>query len=154
MTARRQRVLDAIVARFRRECGGAAPRCFFAPGRINLVGAHLDYSGGDVLPMAVDRGVYAAMRLREDGRVRLCSLDQEPLVVLDAAAVPPRADPQHGWANYPLGVWHGFRARTGQARGVDVVFGGDLPMASGLSSSAAIEVVTAVGLDALYGTGC
>src|SRR5262249_9726900 len=130
-THRRQRVLDAIVARFRRDRSGPAPRCFFAPGRINLVGAHLDYSGGDVLPMAVHRRGYAGIRLRDDGRVHLCSLDQEPPVALDADAVPPRADPQHGWANYPLGVWHGFRSRTGHARGIDVVFGGDLPMASG-----------------------
>src|SRR5262245_26883927 len=154
MTGRaRQPLLDAISARFLREFGGPQPRLFFAPGRVNLVGAHLDYNGGDVLPMAVDRGVYAAMRLRDDGRIRLRSLDQEQGFELAAAAVPPRADPAFGWGNYPLGVWHGFRARIGRARGFDGVFGGDLPMASGLSSSAAIEVVTAIALDALLQTG-
>ncbi len=146
-------LLDALETRFRSEFGGKPPRRFFAPGRINLVGAHLDYNGGDVLPMAVDRGVYAAVRQRNDNRLCLSSLDQELTVDVTAPAVPQRADPKFGWANYPLGVWHGFRARTGRARGFDMVFGGDLPMASGLSSSAAIEVVTAIALDALYGTG-
>ncbi len=148
----RQRLLDAISARFLRDHGGPAPRWFFAPGRINLVGAHLDYNGGDVLPMAVDRGVYAAVRMRADQRIRLCSLDQEQTIEILAPNVPHRADSKLGWGNYPLGVWHGFRARTGRARGFDIVFGGDLPMASGLSSSAAIEVVTAIALDALYET--
>ena len=58
--APRSRLLDAIAVRFRTEFGDPPPRRFFAPGRINLVGAHLDYSGGDVLPMAVDRGLWLA----------------------------------------------------------------------------------------------
>ena len=68
-------MLDAIGARFRTEFGGAPFRRFFAPGRINLLGAHLDYNGGDVLPMAVDRGIYLAIRARDDGRLRLRSVD-------------------------------------------------------------------------------
>lgn len=148
----RPRLLDDVVGRFRAEFGAPGPRTFFAPGRINLVGAHLDYNGGDVLPMAVDRGIWAAMRLRPDGRLRLRSLDQELAVDLDGARVGRRTAPEWGWAGYPIGVWHGFQQRTGIGVGVDVVFGGDLPMASGLSSSAALEVVTAVALDALHGT--
>jgi galactokinase len=145
------RLLDAIGAKFRAAFGGE-PRRFFAPGRINLVGAHLDYNGGDVLPMAVDRGIYAAARLRTDDRLRLVSLDQELVVDVAGAKVPARARPEWGWAGYPIGVWHGFHQRTGLGAGVEMVFGGDLPMASGLSSSAAIEVVTAIALDALHGT--
>jgi galactokinase len=145
-------LLDAIGARFRAAFGGPEPRWFFAPGRINLVGAHLDYSGGDVLPMAVDRGIYAAARLRSDSRLRLQSLDQELAIDVDGRELPARARPEWGWGAYPLGVWHGFQQRTGLGRGLDLVVGGDLPMASGLSSSAAIEVVTAVALDALHGT--
>ena len=145
------RLLDAIGARFRAEFGGEGRR-FFAPGRVNLVGAHLDYNGGDVLPMAVDRGIYAAARLRSDGRLRLVSLDQELAVDIEAAAVPARARPEWGWASYPIGVWHGFQQRTGLGAGLEMVFGGDLPMASGLSSSAAIEVTTAIALDTLHGT--
>ena len=145
-------LVDAIDARFGKEFGGPAPRLFFAPGRINLVGAHLDYNGGDVLPMAVDRGLFAAARLRKDGRIRLISLDQKLHVDVDAATMPARARAEWGWAGYPIGVWRGFRERTGKGEGVEIVFGGDLPMASGLSSSAALEVVTAIALDALHET--
>lgn len=148
----RDRLLGDIERRFRAEFGGNG-RMFFAPGRINLVGAHLDYNGGDVLPMAVDRGVCAMARLRADRRLRLRSLDQRLEIDLDADAVGSRMRPEWGWAGYPLGVWHCFRERFGAGTGLEAVFGGDLPMASGLSSSAAIEVVTALALDALHGTG-
>lgn len=147
----RSPLLDAIGQRFVAEFGGT-PRRFFAPGRINLVGAHLDYNGGDVLPMAVDRGIYAAARLRDDGRIRLRSLDQELAVDVEASAIGARTRTEWGWGGYPLGVWHGFQQRFGTDRGFEMVVGGDLPMASGLSSSAAIEVVTAIALDAMLGT--
>jgi galactokinase len=147
------RLLDAIAARFREEFGGnGAVRRFFAPGRINLVGAHLDYSGGDVLPMAVDRGIYLAIRKRDDARIRVRSLDQQLAVDVDVAQLGTRTRPEWGWAGYPLGVFCGFRDSAGITTGFDAVFAGDLPMASGLSSSAAIEVVTALALDSLHGT--
>ncbi|MFO1030678.1 MAG: galactokinase [Planctomycetota bacterium] len=145
-------MLDAIGERFRAEFGGAPFRRFFAPGRINLLGAHLDYNGGDVLPMAVDRGIYLAIRARDDGRFRLRSLDQERTVDVAVGDVGERSRPEFGWAGYPLGVWQGFARTAGLTTGFDAVFGGDLPMASGLSSSAAIEVVTAIALDALHQT--
>ncbi len=148
----RHRLLDSVEERFRSEFGGGPPRLFFAPGRINLLGAHLDYNGGDVLPMAVDRGIYAAARLRDDGLIALRSLDQRLVVDVAVADVGARTRPGWAWGGYPLGVWHGFQQRTGLAHGVEMVFGGDLPMASGLSSSAAIEIVTAIALDALHDT--
>jgi galactokinase len=148
----RSRLLDAIAERWRTDYGDLPYRRFFAPGRINLVGAHLDYNGGDVLPMAVDRGIYLAMRLRSDGRVRLRSLDQGLRVDVDTASVGDRTRPAFGWAGYPLGVWRTFAEATGLTSGFDAVLAGDLPMASGLSSSAALEVVTALALDALHGT--
>ncbi len=148
----RSRLLDAIAVRFRADFGAAPFRRFFAPGRINLIGAHLDYNGGDVLPMAVDRGIYMAIRGRDDGRIALRSLDQTLTIDLDAREVGERTRPELGWTGYPLGVWQGFRQTTGVNRGFEAVFAGDLPMASGLSSSAAIEVVTALALDALHGT--
>lgn len=148
--------LARIRTRFREEFAGEGsggePRLFFAPGRVNLVGAHLDYSGGDVLPMAVDRGVYAAVRAENDDRIRLVSLDQELEVDLPFTAVPERADADLGWTAYPIGVWQQFVARTGVRQGFTAVVGGDLPMASGLSSSAALEVAIAVALDALAET--
>ena len=148
MTSLPAELRDRFATRFR-----GAPRLFFAPGRVNLIGAHLDYSGGDVLPLAVDRGVYVAARLAENGRCRVASREQEQQVEVATADLGGKGDPKHGWANFPLGVVAAFRERTGRAFGVDLLFAGDLPMASGLSSSAAIEVVTATALDRLLGTG-
>jgi galactokinase len=141
-----------VRAAFRGRFGGDGPRVFFAPGRVNLVGAHLDYNGGDVLPLAVDRGIYVAARLRTDGRIRLASLEQPSAVDVEAEAMGASGDPAHTWANYPLGVWREFAAATGRRVGVELQFSGDLPMASGMSSSAAIEIATATALDALHGT--
>ena len=152
VTTPRSPLVDAIAARFRADFGVGPRRFFFAPGRINLLGAHLDYNGGDVLPMAVDRGIYLAIRLRSDDRIRLRSLDQSLVLDVAAAEVGPRTRPELGWGGYPLGVWQAFRDTTGHGAGFEAVFAGDLPMASGLSSSAAIEVVTALALDALHET--
>jgi galactokinase len=145
-------VASAVAARFEREFGGGGRR-FFAPGRVDLLGAHVDYNGGDVLAMAIDRGIYLAMRQRADDRSCLVSLDVPQRFEVALGDLGDRADPAHGWARYPLGVWARFQTLTGSTRGFDAVFGGDLPMASGLSSSAALEVVTALGLDRLNGTG-
>jgi len=147
-----QAVADRVRAAFAAHTGTSAMRLFFAPGRINLIGAHLDYNGGDVLPLAVDRGIYVAARARDDGLVRLRSLDQELAVEIAADAIAATKDEAHGWASYPLGVLRAFALLTGERIGVDLVFGGDVPMASGLSSSAALEVATATAIDALHDT--
>jgi galactokinase len=153
VTSSAQGLLAAIAERFAREFGpDDGARRFFAPGRINLVGAHLDYSGGDVLPMAVDRGIYAAVRRRPDRTIRLRSLDQELAVDVDGDDIGERTRPEWGWAGYPLGVFVGLRHRCGIDGGFDAVFAGDVPVASGMSSSAALEVVTGIALDALFDT--
>ncbi len=144
-------IADRVRRRFREELGEDASVLCFAPGRLNLIGAHLDYSGGDVLPLALDLGVYVAARLREDSQIRLRSLDQSLAVDVDAGSVGESADSDHGWARYPLGVYREFARSHGLAQGLDVVFGGDLPMGSGLSSSAAIEVALATALRELLG---
>jgi len=126
---------------------------FFAPGRVNLVGAHLDYNGGPVLPVAVDRGVYVAARLRDDSSVALRSLDVEPPLDIELAELGTSRDAAHEWASYPLGVLRFFAEKTGISSGVEMVFTGDLPIASGLSSSAAMEIATAFALNELHGAG-
>jgi galactokinase len=146
-------VPQQVLAAFRAEFPGDAPKVFFAPGRVNLIGAHLDYSGGDVLPLAVDLGVYVAARLRSDGVVRLRSLDQPERVDVALADLGDVRNPEHGWAAFPLGVLREFERATGFRGGADLLFGGDLPMASGMSSSAAIAVATAVALDVWTGAG-
>ena len=143
-----QTLLDAFRARF----GGDMPRVFFAPGRVNLIGEHTDYNGGHVFPCALTLGTCCAARLRSDRALRLFSLN-----FLDAGVVETdvdRTEPLPGgcWANYPLGVVRAFAA-AGYAlgRGLDIAFYGDIPAGAGLSSSAAIEVLTGTALRALFG---
>ena len=146
----RTRLLNAIEQRSREVFGDVPSRYFFAPGRVNLVGAHLDYSGGDVMPMAIDRGICVGIRLRADDRIRLWSVDQPAAVEVNGSEVGDVADPRWGWGSYPLGIWRRFSGDHGVRVGFDAVFAGDLAMASGLSSSAAIEVVTAIALNTLH----
>ncbi len=136
---------------------GAPARLFFSPGRINLMGAHLDYNGGPVMPTAIDRGTFLAARARKDRRIVLDStLEEAERVEVELDALPARAG---RWADYPLGVIAEVRAlaaargAAGRLTGLDVSFGGDLPVGAGLSSSASICVGTAFALDSLWGLG-
>ncbi|HHI80340.1 MAG TPA: hypothetical protein ENK02_10205, partial [Planctomycetes bacterium] len=124
--------------------GSSRPRLFFAPGRINLIGAHLDYNGGAVLPVPIAQGTYAALALRPDRRLRLKSLDFDQDFDLDGDHLPPAS--QLGWAAYPIGVWLEARQAGHPISGFDLVVGGDLPRGAGLSSSASLEVVMGLGL--------
>ncbi|MGH7152003.1 MAG: galactokinase, partial [Planctomycetota bacterium] len=113
----------------------------FAPGRTNLLGAHLDYNGGPVLPVALDRGTGVVARLRSDRRLRFASLDAEPALEVEARELRP--DPGHGWGNYPLGAVAACREVWGDLPGADFLFGGNLPIGAGLSSSASLLLATA-----------
>ena len=133
-------------ARFGNEPG---VRLFFAPGRVNLMGAHLDYNGGPVMPMAIDRGTILALRPRTDRRLHLASTLEEGEFAADLDALPKRA--QGAWSDYPLGVLADVLPEAGdRAPGLDVLFGGDLAIGAGLSSSASICVGTAFALSRLW----
>ncbi|MFN0207196.1 MAG: galactokinase [Planctomycetota bacterium] len=118
--------------------GGDADALFFAPGRVNLLGAHLDYNQGFVLPAAVDRGTFVLVRKRSDRRVRLRSLDREP--ALDLALDQLIFDREHSWANYAKGA---LAAMAPELPGLDLLYSGNLPIGAGLSSSASVLVATA-----------
>jgi galactokinase len=153
---------DALRARFKDCYGpGAAPRVFFAPGRVSLFGGHLDYNGGPVMPMALDRGTLVALRPRNDRRVRMASdFDSKGIEVeLDR----PPDSPLGRWVDYPLGVLREMVALA-PARGadgvgsqglvgLDIMYGGNLPIGAGLSSSASMCVATALALDMTWGLG-
>lgn len=128
---------------------GASPQiCCFAPGRVNLIGEHTDYNGGLVLPCAISFGIYCAASRRNDGAFRLYSGNFRETGVV--SFVPGKSDVK-GWASYPAGV---IRALADMGHrlggGADMVFFGDLPDGAGLSSSAALEVVTAAALSRLF----
>src|SRR5688572_8525313 len=128
-----------------------APRLFFAPGRVNLMGAHLDYNGGPVMPMAIDRGTFVAVRQRGDERVRMASTLEDGTLDVDLDALPSTRAGR--WSDYPLGVLRILQARARRPVGLDVLFGGNLPVVAGLSTSASICVGTALALDRAWDLG-
>lgn len=130
--------------------GHSEVRLFFAPGRANLIGEHIDYNGGLVMPAAVTLGIAAACRPRSDHLVRLRSSD-DPLVVQIDLDRPIEPDPARGWGNYPAGVLRELLLQGVNLMGTDVLFTTTLPQGAGLSSSAAMEVLTAFSFLALAG---
>jgi galactokinase len=149
-----ERGLDEELARharrFEQHYGQGAPvRSFFAPGRVNLMGAHLDYNGGPVMPMALGRGTFVALRPRTDDRVRLASTLEPESVSARLGSLPGSSSGR--WFDYPLGVLVELHRRERPAIGADVLFGGNLPVGAGLSSSASICVGTAFAFRSLWG---
>ncbi len=146
--------IAALLARhaalFERRHGRAAgTRLFFSPGRVNLMGAHLDYNGGPVMPMAIDRGTFIALRPRSDERLNLASTLEEHGFSGSLAELPGRASGR--WYDYPLGVVQHLLRTHRPAHGADLLFGGNLPIGAGLSSSASICVGTALALSSAWG---
>jgi galactokinase len=126
-----------------RKIFGAAPEVVVrAPGRVNLIGEHTDYNEGFVLPAAIDRYAWFAGRGRDDRRVRAHAVDFNEAAEFGLDAIGKDAD--HTWSNYLRGVAKLLEAGGHRLPGADLVFGGDVPREAGLSSSAAIEVGSAV----------
>ncbi len=125
----------------------AAPpeRVVRAPGRVNLIGEHTDYNDGFVLPMAIDREIMIAARRRRDRRVHMVALDyrgESSEFSLDASAREPLMRSKM-WATYVRGVATLLKERGIEIPGLDLVISGNVPIGSGLSSSAALEVCAA-----------
>ncbi|MFC8454715.1 galactokinase [Kitasatospora sp. NPDC057223] len=131
---------------------GAADGVWAAPGRVNLIGEHTDYNDGFVLPIALPHTARAAVRRREDGVLRLHSAQAGGGVVelaVDALA-PGSVD---GWAKYPAGVVWALREAGHPVGGADIHLDSDVPTGAGLSSSAALECVTALAFNDLWSLG-
>ena len=132
-----------------RHPGGGAPRAFFAPGRVNLMGAHLDYNGGAVLPTAIDRGTVVAVSPRPDGLLRFTSSLEGGDHEFDLTRLPEERTGT--WADYPLGIARAMFSYVGAAPGgASFHFGGNLPIGAGLSSSASICVGTSHALASVW----
>src|SRR5581483_5470669 len=120
-----------------------------APGRVNLIGEHTDYNDGFVFPMTVDCQIQVAARSRPDSVLSLHSVDYGQKA--ESSMETLRPDTEHAWANYPLGVFSLLKHEGYKVGGCDLVFGGNIPQGSGLSSSPALEVATALAVSALQG---
>ncbi len=114
---------------------------FFAPGRINLIGEHIDYNGGLVLPASITFGTDLLIAENKEGIFRFRSLDFEDQ--LDIPLQEKYEKQGKEWFNYPLGVMQQFLLHQKPMKGLDMLFSGDVPVGSGLSSSASIEIVAA-----------
>lgn len=125
---------------------------FFAPGRVNLIGEHTDYNQGWVFPCAIHLGTMLAIRKNPLGQMRFRATDfRETADILISTKYDPQGDL---WYNYPLGVINEVSRMKGPLPyGFDMLFSGDLPVGAGLSSSASVEMVTALALNEILGLG-
>ena len=127
---------------------GVSPRIFRAPGRVNLIGEHTDYNEGFVMPAAIDYFTFVAIAPREDRMILIRSDHFPEAAELDlerhAKGRPPSDD--HHWSDYPFGVAVKLEEAGHRLPGANLLIHGDVPIGSGLSSSAAIEVSTALAL--------
>ncbi len=126
-------------------------RTFFSPGRVNLIGEHTDYNGGNVFPCALSFGTYGAIALRDDKTVNMYSKNFDEFGVISFNLEKLENEEIHNWANYPKGVISvlinkGYKID----KGFDMVVYGDIPNGAGLSSSASIELLMGVMLDNVF----
>lgn len=121
---------------------------FNAPGRVNLIGEHLDYNGGLVFPCALEFGTIGLVRKRKDNLVRLYSTNFELSVDVELPNVI--YDEAHDWANYPKGVIKILMDSGYNVGGMDVLISGDIPNGAGLSSSASLEILIAYIINVIF----
>ena len=127
----------------------ADPEVFAAPGRVNLIGEHTDYAEGFVMPAAIDFATLAGISPRSDGKIAIYSENYAQERLFDVSPLPDKAT-QH-WTDYPLGVIAVLAAEGHRIPGFSLSIWSDVPLGSGLSSSAALEVATAFAVSSLIG---
>lgn len=124
---------------------------FFAPGRVNLIGEHTDYNNGYVLPAAISFGTYLLARKSDKNSLHLATSNYKYSAEIPLNELNRKHEGQ--WVNYPLGVIHEFNRQMKVIGGLELFYSGNIPSAAGLSSSASIELVTAVAINELYEYG-
>lgn len=131
---------------------GQEPKAnYFTPGRVNLIGEHIDYNGGLVMPCAVTLGTWLSIAPNNDEVIRFNSLNFPE--TQEIALQPAYTKTGSEWYNYPLGVFHEVLKKHELSTGLDLLFYGNIPIGSGLSSSASIEVVMAYALNHYFDLG-
>ena len=143
--------LQELKSAFVSAYGKEADAVYFAPGRVNLIGEHTDYNGGSVFPCALSFGTYLLLRKNGGKSIKFRSLNQPEVTELGFDQLTTPLDKT--WVNYPLGVFAQYIKRGIEIKdGYDILIWGDVPNGAGLSSSAALEVVTAYALNDQLGT--
>ncbi|MBX7300038.1 galactokinase [Clostridium chauvoei] len=145
------KMLQELVNEFIKTFGEEPQGNYFAPGRVNLIGEHTDYNGGNVFPCALTIGTYMIARKREDKLIRLYSKNFSELGVLEFSVDDLKNEKEHDWANYSKGVIWALRENGYTIdSGFEGYVYGNIPNGAGLSSSASLELVTGVTLRDLF----
>lgn len=134
------KVKDIFKGKFKEE-----PHLYYSPGRINLIGEHVDYNDGFVMPAAIDKGIYFAIALNNSEQVNCYSVDFDESISVKLSEIQK----MDSWKNYILGVIYEFQALNLPIKGFNCAFGGNIPIGGGLSSSAALEGGISYGLNEL-----
>lgn len=140
---------EKLLGEFRQRFNKPADHLFFCPGRVNLIGEHIDYNGGRVLPCAISNGIWLAASPNEEHIFRLHCLNFPETEKISIEG--PFERKGSSWFNFPVGVMHELSKMGHTLPGFDLLYYGNLPIAAGLSSSAAIEVLTVFALTKLSG---
>jgi galactokinase len=135
----------------RYSASGSPINYYFSPGRVNLIGEHTDYNGGYVFPCALSFGTYLAIRKIDEPVLRMATTNFEFKTGIPVRPAYTKIGEE--WVNYPLGVISELTKRGVKIPGLEMLFSGNIPNKSGLSSSASIELVTAVALNDLLNLG-
>jgi galactokinase len=128
-----------------------ADAVYFTPGRVNLIGEHIDYNGGLVMPCAITLGTWLAIAPNNDHKFRFKSLNFDIQTEVESNALNQKDGGL--WSNYPIGVINEFIKDGKEIGGLDFLFYGNIPIGSGLSSSASIEIATAYALNTYFNLG-
>ncbi len=144
---------EKLLEKFKELFGGEGDiREYFSPGRVNLIGEHTDYNGGHVFPCALTIGTYGVARKREDNKLRFYSMNFEDVGVIESSLDDLKSYKEAEWTNYPKGmIWTYNEKGYTINSGLDMLIYGNIPNASGLSSSASVEVLTGLILKDLFG---
>lgn len=140
-----------LVREFQQRYGKDPDHLFFCPGRVNLIGEHIDYNGGEVLPCAISYGTFMAVSKNSDKKLRFNSIEFTARAELQLQTSYTKTGKE--WFNYPLGVFNHYITEGAEISGLDMLFSGNLPVGAGLSSSASIEVLTAYAINQIFSLG-
>ena len=144
MESREKLIYDLFIKNF-----GSRPIFIKSPGRVNLIGEHTDYNDGFVLPAAIDKKIFLAMAPNNENKIRLVAADMDQ-AEYETAVSKTYKHSALGWPNYILGVVDQLQKSGFTPGGFDCIFGGDIPIGAGLSSSAALECGVVSGLAELF----
>ena len=140
-----------LTKKFSERYGQEPAAHYFTPGRVNLIGEHIDYNGGLVMPCAVTLGTWLVLAPNNDNVIRFNSLNFEEQAEIQLADSYTKTGPE--WYNYPLGVFNELQKEHRIPTGLDPLFFGNIPIGSGLSSSASIEVAMTYALNHYFNLG-